>query len=59
MMRKVGTAESSQLAAKSYGSDSMNEKAVETLVQFAYDQHIIPRKFSVEELFAPNTLTLT
>lgn len=41
-----------------YGVE-VNRKAVETLVQFAYDQHIIPRKFSVEELFAPNTLTLT
>lgn len=41
-----------------YGVE-VNRKAVETLVQFAYDQHIIPRKFSVDELFAPNTLTLT
>ena len=35
-----------------------NRKAVETLVEFAVDQQVIPRKFSVEELFAPETLNL-
>ena len=35
-----------------------NRKAVETLVQFAADQQVIPRKYSVEELFAPETLNL-
>lgn len=35
-----------------------NRKAIETLVQFAVDQQVIPRKFSVEELFAPETLNL-
>jgi 4,5-dihydroxyphthalate decarboxylase len=29
-----------------------NRKALEALVQFAYEQHITPQKFSVEELFA-------
>jgi 4,5-dihydroxyphthalate decarboxylase len=35
-----------------------NRKAVETLVQFAFDQQVIPKKYSVEELFAPVTLNL-
>jgi 4,5-dihydroxyphthalate decarboxylase len=35
-----------------------NRKALETLVQFAVDQQVIPRKFSIEELFAPGTLDL-
>jgi ABC-type nitrate/sulfonate/bicarbonate transport system substrate-binding protein len=35
-----------------------NRKAIETLVQFSLEQHIIPRKFSVEELFAPETHAL-
>jgi len=35
-----------------------NRKAIETLVQFAADQQVIPRKYSVEELFAPETLNL-
>jgi 4,5-dihydroxyphthalate decarboxylase len=35
-----------------------NRKAVETLVQFATDQQVIPKKYSVEELFAPETLNL-
>jgi 4,5-dihydroxyphthalate decarboxylase len=35
-----------------------NWKAVETLVQFAADQQVIPQKYSVEELFAPETLNL-
>jgi len=29
-----------------------NRKAIETLVQFAVDQQVIPKKYSVEELFA-------
>ena len=33
-----------------------NRKALETIVQFAVDQQVIPRKFSIEELFAPGTL---
>lgn len=35
-----------------------NRKAIETLVQFAVDQQVIPRKFSLEELFATETLDL-
>lgn len=35
-----------------------NRKALETMLQFAVDQQVIPRKFSVEELFAPGTLDL-
>jgi 4,5-dihydroxyphthalate decarboxylase len=35
-----------------------NRKAIETLVRFAVDQQVIPRKFSVEELFASETLNL-
>lgn len=35
-----------------------NRKAIETLVQFALDQQVIPKKYSVEELFAPETLNL-
>jgi len=33
-----------------------NRTALETIVQFAVDQQVIPRKFSIEELFAPGTL---
>jgi 4,5-dihydroxyphthalate decarboxylase len=35
-----------------------NRKALEMIVQFAVDQKVIPRKFSIEELFAPGTLNL-
>jgi len=37
---------------------SANRKAIETIVQFAVDQQIIPKAFSPEDLFAPNTLDL-
>ena len=40
-----------------YGVAS-NRKALEALVQMAFDQHITPRKLDVEELFAPGTLEL-
>jgi 4,5-dihydroxyphthalate decarboxylase len=30
-----------------------NRKALEAITQFAVDQHMVPRKFSVEELFTP------
>jgi 4,5-dihydroxyphthalate decarboxylase len=36
----------------------INRKALETLVRFAVDQQVIPKKFSIEELFAPGTLDL-
>ena len=39
-------------------NNRLNRKALETIVQFAVDQKVIPTKFSVEELFAPNTLDL-
>ena len=35
-----------------------NRKAIEALVQFAADQQVIPKKYSVEELFSPETLNL-
>jgi 4,5-dihydroxyphthalate decarboxylase len=35
-----------------------NRKAIETVIQFAYDQKILPRKVSAEEVFAGNTLDL-
>ena len=35
-----------------------NRKALRTMIQFAVDQQVIPRKFSVEELFAADTLDL-
>jgi 4,5-dihydroxyphthalate decarboxylase len=35
-----------------------NRKALDTIVEFAVDQHVIPRKFSFEELFAEGTLNL-
>jgi 4,5-dihydroxyphthalate decarboxylase len=35
-----------------------NRKALEAIVQFAYDQQVIPKKPGLEELFAPSTLTL-
>ncbi len=35
-----------------------NRKPIETLVEFAVDQHIIPEAFEPEELFAPSTLRL-
>ncbi len=30
-----------------------NRKALETITQFAFDQKMVPRKYSVEELFVP------
>ena len=38
--------------------NGQNRKAIQTLVQFAVDQQVIPKKFAVEELFAPETLNL-
>ena len=35
-----------------------NRKALETMVRFALDQQVIPKKFTVEELFALDTLDL-
>jgi 4,5-dihydroxyphthalate decarboxylase len=35
-----------------------NRKALETMIQFAADQQVIPKAFSVEDLFAPGTLNL-
>ena len=35
-----------------------NRKVLEAATQFAYDQKITPRRFSVEEIFASNTLNL-
>ena len=36
-----------------------NRKALETVVQFAFDQQVIPAKVEPEELFAPGTLKLS
>lgn len=33
-----------------------NRKALETMVQFAVDQQVIPKKFAIDELFAPSPL---
>jgi len=35
-----------------------NRKALQTILQFAVDQQVIPKRFSIEELFAPGTLDL-
>lgn len=39
-------------------NNRLNRKALETIVQFAVDQKVIPTKFRVEELFAPGTQNL-
>jgi len=38
-----------------FGVDA-NRKALEAGLQFAVDQHIVPKQFSPEQLFAPSTL---
>jgi 4,5-dihydroxyphthalate decarboxylase len=35
-----------------------NQKALDAIIQFAVQQHVIPGRFSPEELFAPGTLTM-
>jgi 4,5-dihydroxyphthalate decarboxylase len=35
-----------------------NRKALDAILQFSIDQHVIPKKLSLEELFAPGTLNL-
>jgi len=35
-----------------------NRKALETIIEFAVDQHVIPKRFAIEELFAPGTVNL-
>ena len=35
-----------------------NRKPIETLVQFAFEQHIISKRFNIEELFSPSTWKL-
>jgi 4,5-dihydroxyphthalate decarboxylase len=37
---------------------SANRKAIETIVQFAVDQQVIPKAFRPEDLFPPNTLDM-
>ena len=34
---------------------SRNRKAIETVISFAHDQKILPRRFSIEEVFAKGT----
>src|SRR5436853_71415 len=41
-----------------FGIKGSNGKALETIVQFAVDQQVIPKKFGIEELFAPGALNL-
>lgn len=41
-----------------FGIKEPNRTALEKMIQFAVDQHVIPKKFSVEELFAPSTRSL-
>ena len=36
-----------------------NRKALETIAQYAVDQHVTRKKYAPEELFAPSTLRLT
>jgi 4,5-dihydroxyphthalate decarboxylase len=36
-----------------------NRKALATAIQFAYEQRVIPRQLSVDELFDETTATLT
>jgi len=40
-----------------FGIDA-NRKALDAIVRFSVDQHVIPKKLSLEELFAPGTLNL-
>ena len=40
-----------------YGVEA-NRKALDTIVQYAFDQKILPRKFEMSELFAKGTLDL-
>jgi len=35
-----------------------NRKAIETIVEFAVEQQVIPRRLGIAELFAPETLKL-
>jgi 4,5-dihydroxyphthalate decarboxylase len=35
-----------------------NRKALDAILRFSVDQHVIPKKLTVEELFAPGTLKL-
>jgi 4,5-dihydroxyphthalate decarboxylase len=36
-----------------------NRKALDTIVDFSVEQQVIPRRLSIEELFAPGTLDLS
>jgi 4,5-dihydroxyphthalate decarboxylase len=35
-----------------------NRKMLETMIDYSYEQGLIPQKFRIEELFAPSTLEL-
>jgi 4,5-dihydroxyphthalate decarboxylase len=35
-----------------------NDTALEAVIQFAVDQHILPRRVNLDEVFASNTLDL-
>ncbi len=40
-----------------YGIDA-NRKMIETIIQYAHEQHILPRSMSPEEVFTPNAVNL-
>jgi 4,5-dihydroxyphthalate decarboxylase len=40
-----------------YGIAS-NRRAIEMAARFAYEQHVVPKAYAVEELFRPDVLDL-
>jgi 4,5-dihydroxyphthalate decarboxylase len=60
--KNLSAADETALAIKQVVGDPFpfgvgaNHKALETIIQLAFDQHVIPKKFSAEELFAEGTL---
>ena len=62
--KNLSAADETALAIKQVVGDpfpfgvSTNHKTLETILQLAFDQHVIPKKFSPEELFAEGTLNL-
>ena len=62
--KDLAPADEAQVALKKVVGDPFpfgleaNRKALEAIVQYAVEQRVIPKKVSVEELFAANTLAL-
>ena len=60
--KNLSAADETALAIKQVVGDpfpfgvSTNHKTLETIIQLAFDQHVIPKKFTTEELFAEGTL---